>query len=291
MSAPTTLYDMPGPRTKRRIHIVTTITTVALAALIVLITVRLATGGQFSHVKWGPIIDPRDRYFEPLWRRLISGFGNTVLAAVLSITISLLLGSLVAVVRLLGPTIVRIPVAAVVEICRAMPVLITIYYVSRVLPGIGIPFESLPGGAYLWYLVIGLVTYHFAVISEIIRAGVGALPRGQRDAALSIGMTRSKAMFFVELPQAFRNMMPALISELVNTLKDTTAAALVLTGFYELLRNADLASIQLRNPLQLFGLVGAIYILVNWALSMAADRSARGRRRDTVEKQIGLPTT
>ncbi len=146
------------------------------------------------------------------------------------------------------------------------------------------------------YLVIGLTLYNSVIIAEIIRAGVASLPRGQGEAALAIGMTPRKAMATVLLPQAFRTMLPALISQLVVVLKDTSLAA-VLALYTELLRQGNLISLNLDNPIQVLFVVGVIFIVINYALSRLATwlerrlSRSRGGRAAMAEVELVVPQT
>jgi glutamate transport system permease protein len=137
-----------------------------------------------------------------------------------------------------------------------------IFFASRVLPEVGVDLSL------RWYLVIGLTAYNSVVIGEIIRAGVAALPRGQTEAAYAIGLTRWGALRLILLPQAFRIMLPALISQIVVILKDTSLGAFI--SYEELLRRGNFAVQNLGNPLQLFLLIGAIFIAVNYTLGRLA---------------------
>jgi glutamate transport system permease protein len=127
----------------------------------------------------------------------------------------------------------------------------------------------LPGENGLWYVVIGLTLYNSVILAEILRAGVASLPRGQGEAARAIGMTERQVMSNVLLPQAFRTMLPALISQLVVILKDTSLAAIL--GLYiELLRRGVIISQNLDNPIQTLTVVGIMFILINYGLSRLA---------------------
>jgi glutamate transport system permease protein len=150
-----------------------------------------------------------------------------------------------------------------------LPVVITIFYVWQVLPEIGIDVSFLPGENGLWYVVIGLTLYNSVIIGEILRAGVASLPRGQGEAARAIGMSEWQVMRLILLPQAFRTMLPALISQLVVVLKDTSLAAIL--GLYiELLRRGNLIAQNLDNPIQTLTVVGLIFIVMNYGLSRLA---------------------
>ncbi|WP_203614394.1 ABC transporter permease subunit [Streptomyces sp. SID13726] len=185
------------------------------------------------------------------------------------------------------------------EVVRGVPVVISIYFASRVLPDLGLAFADAPGGRFLWYLVVGLTAYNSVIIAELVRAGVESLPRGQREAALAVGLTRWQTLRLILLPQAFRVMLPSLISQLVVILKDTSLAALILGQYQELLRASNLAAQQLDNPIPMFLVTGAVYVVINWLLSKLdeyaerrggrAGRSRRGRRTATAPGSTPSP--
>jgi glutamate transport system permease protein len=280
-SAAPVLYDIAGPRARRRAAIGTVVATLLLIAVLVAAGRRLAAQDQFSMERWGPLIDPSDERFHLVWQRLGEGLGHTLIAAVLAITFSGLIGTALGVSRMMSGRAGRIPLVALIELLRGLPVVLLIYFAYLALPDLGVDVGPLPGPDGLWYLVIGLTAYNSVIIAEILRAGVAALPRGQHEAGLATGLTELQTMRMVLLPQAFRTMLPALISQLVVILKDTSLAAIA--GLYiELLRQGLLIKEVLKNPLQTLFVVAVIFILVNFALSrlavLAERRLGRGRR-------------
>jgi glutamate transport system permease protein len=280
------LYDAPGPRT-RRIALITSIiaTVVIILGGWLLIIQPLQEAGQFSAEKWGPIVDPNNPNFAPLWHRLGQGALATIKAAVLAIITSLVCGTLLALLRIqlkeqsrrryvglarAWAVTLRTLIVALswltrfcVEIFRGLPVVITIFFVARALPEFGISFDDT-----LWYLVIGLTIYNMVVIAEILRSGMEGLPKGQREAAASIGLSPLQTTRLVLLPQAYRIMLPALISQIVVVLKDTSLGFII--SYEELLNVARQATQILNNPIQLYFVVGVFYVLVNYALSKLA---------------------
>lgn len=279
------LFDAPGPRTRRRVLIGSVVAGVVLAGIGLLVAQRLADNGQFEGDKWGPLLNPSDENFGPLWRSLRGGMRATLAAAGYAMVFSLVLGTLVAVTRITARPWYRWLVVSVIELLRGVPVVMAIFFASRVLPEVGVDLSL------RWYLVIGLTAYNAVVIGEIVRAGVAALPRGQTEAAYAVGLTRWGALRLILLPQAFRLMLPALISQLVVILKDTSLGAFI--SYEELLRRGNFAVQNLGNPLQLYLLIGALFIVVNYALGRLATfvdhRLARtGRRPPTV--QVPEPT-
>jgi glutamate transport system permease protein len=294
MSEQAVLYDAPGPRAR----LVTIITSVIAAVLV-------ATGGyffvyrpmddkgQFDDALWGPLLDPSNQYFEQVWERLGEGFLATLEAAALAIVCSLLVGTLLAIWRVQlkalskrqfpGVVGVRWLVLALnfvtrffVEVFRGIPVVVTIVFVWALLPKLGIDL-----GGNLGALVLGLTIYNSVVIGEILRSGMEGLPGGQREAADAIGLTPAQTIRLILLPQSFRIMLPALISQLVVVLKDTSLGFII--TYEEALRISNTTIIPaLHNPIQTFVVVGTIFILVNYLLSKLASfaqrRLARGRR-------------
>jgi glutamate transport system permease protein len=258
----TVLYDVPGPRARRRILIGSAVAAVMLAAVAVVVALRLADNGQFESQKWNPLFNPGDVNFGPLWRSLAGGMRHTLAAAVWAMAFSLVLGTILAVTRITAARWYRWLVVSVVELLRGVPVVMAIFFASRVLPEVGVHLSL------LWYLVIGLTAYNAVVMAEIIRAGVLTLPRGQTEAAYAIGLTRGQTLRLILLPQAFRVMLPALISQIVVILKDTSLGAFI--SYEELLRRGNIAVQNLGNPLQLYLLIGVLYVAVNYALSRLA---------------------
>ena len=292
MSTESVLYDAPGPRARRRALVGTVLATVVLLALVGLAVKRLADEGQFSMELWGPLIDPSHESFDAVWSLLRRGLVATLVAAALAIVLSLALGTALGTARLMLGRTARLPLVGFIELFRGLPVVITIYYVWQVLPEIGIDLGPLPGENGLWYVVIGLALYNSVILAEILRAGVQALPKGQGEAARAIGMTEGLVMRTVLLPQAFRIMLPAVISQLVVILKDTSLAAIL--GLYiELLRRGNIIAQNLDNPIQTLTVVGLIFILINYTLSKVAVWSERRLSRSSTEavQQVEATTT
>lgn len=288
MSSANVLYDAPGPRARRRAGIGGAIATVALLLLVALVVKRLADQGQFAGKLWGPILNPSNPDFPLVWQLLAEGLRATLTAAVLAIAFSLVIGTVVGVARMMLGRWSRLPIIGLIDLLRGLPVVITIYFASRVLPEFGVNLVGMPGGAGLWFLVIGLTLYNSVVIAEIIRAGVASLPRGQNEAALAVGLTPGASMRLVLLPQAVRVMLPALISQVVVILKDTSLAA-VLGLYTELLRQGNLIALNLDNPIQILSVVAVIYILINYGLSRLATWVDQRSQRKTQPKHIEGP--
>jgi glutamate transport system permease protein len=166
-------------------------------------------------------------------------------------------------------------------------VVITIFFVWAWLPTIGAATTSNRGPADaplafdnpMGYLVIGLTIYNSVVIGEILRSGMEGIPTGQREAAAALGLSPFQAIRLILLPQAFRVMLPALISQLVVVLKDTSLGFII--SYEEVLRVSSQIVGVLNNPIQVYTVVGVAYIAVNYALSRLAQYVQRrfSRRR------------
>lgn len=268
------LYDTLGPVGRRRVAIGSAVAIAGLAVLGGLVVIRLVHAGQFEGRKWSPIFNPADAQFTTLWRFLAGGAIHTLQAASFAMVFSLVIGTVLASGRVVARPWYRWLLVSVIELLRGVPVVMAIFFASRVLPQVGIDLSL------VWYLVIGLTAYNSVVIAEIIRAGVQALPRGQTEAAYAIGLTRGATLRLVLLPQAFRIMLPALIGQLVVVLKDTSLGAFI--GYEELLRRGNIGVQNLHNPIQLYLLIAGMFIAMNLAVSRLAtvvERRISGNRR------------
>ena len=286
-SAPTTgttvQFDAPGPVTRRRVLIFSVLTGIALLALLWWASSRLAAQGQFEQEKWAPLFDPSNSDFPDVWNLIGQGLLHTLTAAGLAIVLSLVVGTAIGVARLSAGVVTRLPLVALIELFRGLPVIITIYLTSKLLPALGINVDGLPGGELLWFLVIGLTAYNCVIFAEIIRSGVVSLPKGQSEAALATGLSRGQTLRIILLPQAFRIMLPALISQIVVVLKDTSLIA-VLGGYIEMLKQGGLLIQNLGNPIQTYLLIAIIFILINYTLSKFAEFVQRRVSRTTSAK-------
>jgi glutamate transport system permease protein len=261
------LYDVQGPQARRRVLIGSAVGVLLVGALIAVAVQRLAANGQFDEELYRPFIDQ-----PALYERLWEGLKGTLTAAAYSLVLASVLGVLLAFGRLSHSPVLRLPAVAVIELFRALPLLLVIL-------GVFLAWPVVVGGNLepLYALVIGLTLYNGAVIAEIVRAGILSLPRGQSEAAMSIGLDRGQTLRLVLLPQAVRVMLPALISQLVVLLKDTSLGFVI--AYLELLRAGQRVVQVLDNPLQLFTFIALIYIVINLSLSRLATWIEKRQRR------------
>jgi len=247
------LYDVPGPRAKRRSLIGSAIGTAVVVAIAVAVVLRLQSQGQFEASKWEPFKD--GDILEALGRGALA----TLRAAGLAIALALVLGSLLAVGRLAGQRYVRRFATGFIELFRALPlVLLILFFFFR--------FGDTLGryGA----LVAALALYNGAVLAEVFRAGILAVPRGQSEAAAALGLSRAQTMRLILVPQAVRTMLPAIVAQCVVALKDTALGFII--AYPELLRTGQLIYNGFFNIIPTAVVVAAIYVAMNLLLSRLA---------------------
>jgi glutamate transport system permease protein len=264
MTAPV-LADALGPRARRRVLVASILAGAALAGVLAWSIKRLADRGQLAERLWRPLTDADVLRF--LWGGLV----NTLQAAAVAMALALVLGAFLALGRLSRNIPVRWLAGAWVEFFRAVPLLLLIYFAARGLPKYDVDLSPFA------YLVVALVAYNSAVLAEIFRAGILSLDRGQFDAASSVGLTYWQAMATVIVPQAVRRMVPAIVSQLVTLLKDTSLGYVI--PYEELLRRGGNAGVFYGNTLQSLAFVAVVYVTVNFALSTTARRLEDRQRR------------
>ena len=270
------LYDVPGPRARRLSLLFSIIGGVVIAGVLVAIVFILAVPrvnvggveqpGMLDPSRWD-IISDRAMWRAILQRGLVATLQMAGVAAALAITV----GVLLTMARTARTALVRVPAMVVIEFFRGMPVLLLMLFILLV-------FSS----GQFWAGVAALALYNGAVIGEALRSGIASLPKGQRESGLAIGLTPLQVRFIIEFPQAFRQMLPIIIAQLVVLLKDTSLASIL--GYQELL------NIGLRQGPTTFGsrylftfffIVLAVYISVNmllsWIARIVARRTASGR--------------
>ncbi|GIF09433.1 amino acid ABC transporter permease [Actinoplanes siamensis] len=209
------LYDLPGPRGRRRNLIIGILASAAIAGLLVWVVYRFNATGQFELRRWEQF------KFKAVQMEIVHGLLATLKAAGLASVLALLFGAIFAAGRLSDHRILRAPATAVVELFRAIPLLILIFF------GYYVPLQYGWSISNLWALVVGLTLYNGSVLAEIFRAGVNAVPRGQAEAAYAIGMRKNQVLRLILLPQAVRSMLPAIVSQLVVLLKDTALGFII----------------------------------------------------------------
>ena len=211
----------------------------------------------------------------PLWApRLIPATGVTILITTSSFALALVLALALELLRSLKIRVIDRLIGGYVEVIRALPILAVLYLIYFGLPGVGIllsPFAA---------ATIGLGVVYSTYLAEVLRAGVDALHRGQREAALAVGMTPLALFRLIILPQAVRVMLPPLLVSLISLLKDSSICALIAVSELTLIGRVMMSQYFL--PLHVFVLIGAIYFSIAWPMSLFVrwlePRLNRGRR-------------
>ena len=250
------LYEVPGPRTHRRMVIGTVVSGAFLAFLVYLVWRQFYVTGQLAPRYWS--------FFAqwPTWRFLIDGFRGTIAVALTAGVIALVLGMLLMLGRVSELRPLRLVCRVVIDFFRGVPSLLLIYFFFLVVPQYGIKMPS------FWMLTLPVALAAAGVLAEVFRAGVNAVPKGQVEAAYSIGLTRGKVMRKIVLPQAIRFVIPSLISQLVVVVKDTTVAYVV--SYPDLMQNARVLITNYDALVSVYFTVAVIYILINYAINQAS---------------------
>ncbi|GAA4810175.1 amino acid ABC transporter permease [Nocardioides caeni] len=276
------LYDVPGPRARARNMVLNVIGAVLIAAAGWYVYDKFAQDpkgpqtSQWDPEKWKPFLegDTWDNF-------LLPGIEGTLKAAALAAVLAMAFGTLCAVGRMSTIRPVAWIAAAVIEFFRAVPLLIMMIFLWLA------PTKLFGADANVFLaVVLALMFYNGAVIAEVIRAGVQALPRGQREAGAAIGLTNAQVMRLILLPQALRAMLPAIVAQLVVLLKDSALGYII--GYAELLRQGNNIATNNGNLVPALLVIAAIFIVMNLALTGLANWiERRTRRRGRTAATVG----
>lgn len=272
MSAASVLFDAPGPRARVRHHLYSVLVVLALAVFGWLLYDAFAEQGQFTAAKWKPFLEAG------VWETyLLPGLRGTLTAAVISIVFALIFGMVFGILRLSDHKWIRWTAGAIVELARAIPVLILMIFLFAVFGEYKV-FRS--DDLALAAVVIALVIYNASVIAEIVRAGIRSLPKGQTEAAVALGLRKTQLMRLILLPQAVTAMLPALVSQMVVVLKDTALGYQI--TYVELVRAGQQEGASQQNTIPALIVVALIMISLNLALTFLAttlEKRLRSRRK------------
>ncbi|MDK6234361.1 amino acid ABC transporter permease [Aerococcus sanguinicola] len=200
---------------------------------------------------------------------LLQGLWVTVKLTLLTISLSLFFGSLLGILRYLKLPIISNTLGFLIDTVRNLPLLLIIFFTYFALPQIGIKMDI------FWAAVAALTLFESAMISEIIRAGILALPKGQFEAGLATGLSRSQTMAYIIMPQVYRTMAPSIVSQLIALIKDTSLATII--SLPELMHNARIIYGQNSSYiLGTFALVTIMYWLICYTLSQTTQYLNKG---------------
>jgi His/Glu/Gln/Arg/opine family amino acid ABC transporter permease subunit len=242
-------------------------------------------------------------------RFLLDAFANNIIIALIAMTLSLILGLALALLRLSKSKWVSRLAGAWIDVWRNLPLIFILLYLFLALPrGVKRAYsefvpEWLPDIFQLDFFlaaILGLTIYNSAVIAEIMRAGIVSLEKGQGEAASALGLPYWKAMRLVILPQGLRRMVPATVSQLITLTKDTSLTSII--NIQEVVNAGQIVNQTAGNPfvdpggadapvLQVFIVVGAMFVIFNLTLSRISRRLEIRERKRTgtkVEPVTGL---
>ena len=256
-----TLFAAPSPRTQTITRVVSGVAVLALLLLAVGVVWQFHAAGQLEPQFWSFFAQPTT------WTFLAKGLMGTLASAATAAVIALTFGLVLLMGRLSRIRLLRWPSIALIELLRGTPTLLLIYVCFLLLPALGIKMSS------YWMLTLPVGLSCAAVVAEVYRAGVLAVPRGQTDAARSLGMTPVQVLRLVVFPQAFRYIVPALVAQLVIVVKDTTFGYVVTYG--ELMQNAKVLIANYQALVPVYLVVAVLYCLVNYAISKWSQRLGR----------------
>jgi glutamate transport system permease protein len=209
------LYDVPGPRAITRNRLLNGVVALVFIGVVAWVVYRLNSSGQFQSRRWAQF------QYTAIQQQLLDGLLNTLKAAGIAAVFALVFGAVFAAARISDHKVIRAPATVVVELFRAIPLLILMFFFY---------YGSLQyhlGLSPMWAVVLGLTLYNGSVLAEIFRAGITAVPRGQREAAYATGLRKNQVVRLILLPQAIRAMLPAIVSQLVVLLKDTALGFII----------------------------------------------------------------
>ena len=263
------LYETPGPKARKRIRCFTVLAILLLAGLLALVIRQFAVTGQFAEKYWS--------FFTRVttWRFLGEGLLTTLKAALTGSAIAFALGFLLMRGKMRRNRVLNAVSTALIEFTRGVPTLLFIYFFFLVVPKTGWKPSA------FWKITLPCAISACGVVAEALRSGVNAVPKGQTEAALSLGLTETRLFYKVIFSQAFRFVIPSLIAELVIVLKDTTFAYIVTCA--DLMQNAKVLISNYDAMLSVYLVVAVIYILINYILNKISDRLALKLRRTQAE--------
>ncbi|MBA3234306.1 MAG: amino acid ABC transporter permease [Propionibacteriales bacterium] len=266
------LFDTPGPKARARHRIYTVISLLVLAALATVVVLKLI----HEEVLTATVFN--DTFQNSSVTYLLEGLVETIKAAALAIVAALVLGALLAVARLSDHAFVRWPATAFIEFFRAVPLVLLMIFLSFTF------FLDSP----LTAVVVALMLYNGSVLAEVFRAGINAVQKGQSEAAYALGMRKFQVMGIVLMPQAVRFMLPAIISQCVIVLKDTSLGYVIL--YEEVIRRGrTVAQSVNEGTILVYFTIALVFIVINYSLSKLAEYVERrlARRGVATDKPLG----
>jgi len=194
--------------------------------------------------------------------------GGTLRLAMPAIVLGFALGIVIGLARLASAAWIRVPAVIYVEFFRGVPLVRVIFWFWFIIPqllGLGLPEYGIALTAF--------VIFEAAYFGEIVRAGVQSVARGQVEAARALGLSGVKSMRYVILPQALRNMVPALVTQMIVLFKDTSLASII--GYVDLTKAAQIVNNREIRPFELYLFIAVVYWICTYSMSRMARRLER----------------
>ncbi|GAT18358.1 glutamine ABC transporter permease protein [Secundilactobacillus silagincola] len=192
---------------------------------------------------------------------LLQGLWITVAVSVVSILGSYVLGSILGIIRYVNIKIVSPIVGLFIDIIRNLPLLLIIFFTYFGLPNLGFRPSS------VWATILAMTVFESTMIAEIVRSGIAAVDPGQMEGARANGLSYGQAMYHIVLPQAMKKMIPALVSQFISLIKDTSLATIIVLP--DLMHNAQIVYGQNSTYiLPMFLMIAIMYFIVCYALSL-----------------------
>jgi glutamate/aspartate transport system permease protein len=196
---------------------------------------------------------------------VLSGFLFSIQLTIIATVGGIFFGTLLALMRLSGKKWLELPAATYVNMMRSIPLVMVILWFFLLMPAI----LGRPIGAEL-SAIITFVAFEAAFFCEIMRSGIQSIPRGQIHAGQAMGMTYSQNMRLVILPQAFRNMIPVLLTQTIILFQDTSLVYAI--GAYDMLKGFEVAGKNFGRPIETYLAAAVIYFLICFSLSKLVRR-------------------
>lgn len=194
-------------------------------------------------------------------RFLLMGLWVTIYISVISVILSFILGSVLGIVRYSKIKYLSKIVGFIIDIIRNVPLLLIIFFTYFGLPNFGLRPETIPAA------IIAMTIFESSMIAEIVRSGIDSVSSGQMEGARSTGMSFVQALWHVVLPQAYKNMIPTIISQFVSLIKDTSLATIIVVP--EMMQHAQVIYGQNANYiLPMFAALAVLYFIVCFTLSL-----------------------
>jgi His/Glu/Gln/Arg/opine family amino acid ABC transporter permease subunit len=263
-SAEEALFENPDSRTRAFLRVGTIIGALVLLGVAAVVVLRFYRAGQFAPRYWNFFA------WGTTWKFLLSGLVGTMASGAMAALIALTFGLVLMAGRLSRILPIRWIAVALIEFLRGVPSLLLIYFCFLVLPPLGIKMNS------YWMVTLPIGLNTAAVVAEVYRSGVLAVPRGQTEAAASLALAEWQVFFDVVFPQAIRYVIPSLLAQLVIVIKDTTFGYVVTYG--ELMQNARVLVANYSSLVPVYLIVAMIYFGINYGLSKASRSLNEGLR-------------